>query len=248
MGDRERALLEAQVDGQAWNPLSRVLLAKALYDAGSSSFEHKLALAALYAPDRERLFAIIHGESATEEIPLTASPDGPSELEQAIRYDPTVELLALERKEEPVSYESIPFDSPAYDPEVELLKLQQERESDEAHDFLYWINHVDDEDGSPAEPQNTVDEVNELLEQFLQSKARKPLAKREFFNAQRSADASESDQSDLVSESLGQLYEKQQLWDRAADVYRKLSLQNPHRSAYFAALLNEIEEKRKTST
>jgi hypothetical protein len=41
-------------------------------------------------------------------------------------------------------------------------------------------------------------------------------------------------EEDLVSESLAQILEKQEKWSEAAEMYRKLGLRNPAKSAYFA--------------
>ena len=42
-------------------------------------------------------------------------------------------------------------------------------------------------------------------------------------------------EDDLASESLAEILEKQQKWSAAAEMYRKLGLRNPAKSAYFAS-------------
>lgn len=51
------------------------------------------------------------------------------------------------------------------------------------------------------------------------------------------------DEDELVSEELAAIYLAQGLRQRAAAIYRKLSLQNPQKSVYFAELLRETENK-----
>jgi len=44
----------------------------------------------------------------------------------------------------------------------------------------------------------------------------------------------------LVSESLAEIYVKQQKYDKAVEMYRKLSLRNPQKNTYFARKIEEI--------
>ena len=44
----------------------------------------------------------------------------------------------------------------------------------------------------------------------------------------------------LASESLAEIYEKQGKHDQAIEMYKKLSLRNPQKNAYFAARIEEI--------
>lgn len=194
---------------------------------------------------------VIDGEIQKAEKPMI-------NFDEVVKYDPTKDLKPLEKIEKA---ESLPLDieyTPVYNPEVELAKLaethkEQEEESDK--DFLYWLNHVD-EDGTEDKEvikqaeqstSSNVDEVTDLLERFLiNSKRRQPKEKREFFNAEEKAKRSEKDDSNLVSESLAKLYVKQELFDKALETYRKLSLQIPEKSAYFAARFKEVEEQRRS--
>ena len=51
------------------------------------------------------------------------------------------------------------------------------------------------------------------------------------------------DEDELVTEQLAKIYLDQGIYDRALAIYRKLSLLNPEKSVYFAALISEIEKK-----
>jgi len=137
-----------------------------------------------------------------------------------------------------------------YNPLEELEKIAREREKAEASgekDFLYWLNHVDEkpEDDVSKKP-NSPQAVQNLLDQFLATKRNRPIINRSFYNAEQKAEESEIDKLDVVSETLVALYAKQGLYEKAILGYEKLSLQNPDKSAYFAALITEIKEKQQS--
>lgn len=50
-----------------------------------------------------------------------------------------------------------------------------------------------------------------------------------------------SDEEDLVSEELAEIYLAQGLRSEALAAYRKLSLLNPEKSVYFAKIIGQIE-------
>jgi hypothetical protein len=52
-------------------------------------------------------------------------------------------------------------------------------------------------------------------------------------------------EDDLVSESLAQIYERQEKWGAAAEMYRKLALKYPAKSAYFAARADAAKKQLK---
>ncbi len=52
-----------------------------------------------------------------------------------------------------------------------------------------------------------------------------------------------SNETGVISESLALVLAKQGKIDKAIEMYRKLSLRNPEKSAYFAALIQNLRIK-----
>ena len=273
LGLEEIPALEAAIEKHPYCGAYRILLAKSYKNANLPQYESKLNLASLYAGDRELLFNFMHSleEKALDELPSeqleqhaekgfvldgqveAVSGEVEIDFDEIISYDPTIELKPIVKESNPL--EEVLEYTPVYNPEVELLKLakEQEEESDEEEgeqnqDFTYWLNHMDApieevEESSAEKSSSSVDEVTDLLEKFLTSNKRIKKEKREFFKAEQKAQQSETDDSELVSETLAKLYVKQELFEKAIDAYQKLSLQIPDKSSYFAARISELEEK-----
>lgn len=163
------------------------------------------------------------------------------DFDTVVTYDPLIELKPNKRHSPKNEHASIHL--VAYNPEEELTRLIKEKEAQQDHNFLFWINNLDEEKTKTTVGTGSPDHVQNLLDQFMATKRSRPLRTAEFFKAETKAEESEVDKMEVVSETLCALYEKQGYIFKAIEGYQKLSLQNPDKSAYFAALIRKIETK-----
>ncbi len=176
-----------------------------------------------------------------------AKDDEKIDFDKAVKYDPLVDLIEKERKVESDRVE-LPFDFVAYDPEKELEKLatdKEEADNGEGKDFLFWLNNVKEDEPKPTVSDKSPDAMQNLLDQFLASKTTRPIRTREFYNPETKVERSETDNLEEVSETLVEIYIKQEYYDKAIEGLNKLSLLIPPKSAYFAARIKEIEQLQK---
>ena len=171
----------------------------------------------------------------------------PIDFDKLIKYDPIKELEALKVVKTPPK-ESLSYDTVIYNTEEELTKLIEQREDAEEkgeQDFASWLNNIGEDKKEATPARKSPDKVQQLLDQFLATKRKRPIQSRAFYNAQNKAEESEVDSMNVVSETLLELYVKQGHYLKAIKGYQKLSLQNPDKSAYFAARITELEELQK---
>lgn len=183
---------------------------------------------------------------------VSTKKSSPINFDEIVTYNPIKELKPIEQTSKPDKVR-IPIEQIPYNPEKELAKLIDDSDQTEDKDFMYWINHIDEVGSSGkkvnkksskkiSQKENSPDHVQALLDQFLATKRSRPIQNRSFYNAQDKAEESETDKMNIVSETLLNIYVKQGHYDKAILGYEKLSLQNPDKSAYFAARIKEIKQ------
>ena len=80
----------------------------------------------------------------------------------------------------------------------------------------------------------------ELISRFLKVDDYRIVAEDGEVDAEVKTEADFDDDDDLVSEELAEIYAKQGLNSEAIEIYRKLSLLNPKKSAYFADQIEKL--------
>ncbi|MDR3133207.1 MAG: hypothetical protein LBU42_04200 [Prevotellaceae bacterium] len=85
---------------------------------------------------------------------------------------------------------------------------------------------------------------NDPLSRFIvaQPKINPPTSPLDAIEWQGAGDNEPVGEMDYVTETLAKIYRSQQLYGLALETYEKLILQNPEKSAYFAAQIQEIKK------
>ena len=82
---------------------------------------------------------------------------------------------------------------------------------------------------------------SDIIDRFLRTETHKIVAQEGEVESEITTEPTLSDDDDMVSEELAEVYLAQGLNSMAIETYRKLSLLNPEKSVYFAEIISKIE-------
>jgi len=114
--------------------------------------------------------------------------------------------------------------------------------------FKDWIHYYT---GNSSNPITKVAEekpkTEDLIEKFIKEDPRISPAKNNFYSPVNMARKSVIEPDDLISETLANIYYAQGNLQRALQMYEKLSLKYPEKSAFFASQIEKIQKSLKSS-
>lgn len=198
---------------------------------------------------------------------LEASLNEKEELREQLAEAETAVINHPTNEPEPLMEEHIPMTTNTISTEENLVSQEDKQESeylteDPAHDavrripdhfssiedkslmvmmsFMDWLHHFQHKTQAEQEEER---EKKALKTAWQKEKLSAIVEEEEEEipeNIFKQAMESISLESTLISESLARLLAKQGKTDKAIDMYKKLSLRNPEKSAYFADLIKEI--------
>lgn len=183
-------------------------------------------------------------EEATEEVPFeepVALKEDDSDTELLFEPDPIVTETAI--LEEILQYPPVNEDAAEGEHTEVGRDIGSEATKGEGkYSFTEWLRLMKAEQVSTEAPKENKAAEIDLIDEFIRTEPRitKP-QKAEFFSPVNMARKSIEDKQDIVTETLARIYASQGNKEKAIQIYRKLSLQEPGKSSYFAALIEQLE-------
>lgn len=101
--------------------------------------------------------------------------------------------------------------------------------------FAEWLNHFKTKTEREQEEEREKSALRSMWQQEKLAAALEDEPEEIPEDVFKMAVSSITREGDLASESLAEILEKQEKWGAAAEMYRKLGLRNPAKSAYFAS-------------
>ena len=236
---------------------ARVLYLKNLFVLKDPSFQEELRRSAIYIADLSLLFYFIEGERFT--IRKHAPQEKRSGQGESDRTLDLIDRFLAELPEEPaqelplpaevsVDYTSILLDRMTEgDEEVAAVPLKGQHLIDRfiAKEAEAEVHPVDEElpeqpDELPAEPLAGQEETEEPAEEpeTVAASVSEPAGEGMGEEENPEEDPEES----YFTETLAKIYVKQQRYDKALEIIRKLNLKYPKKNAYFADQIRFLEK------
>jgi hypothetical protein len=220
-----------------------------------------LATAAAYSLDRTRLFLLVAPQMIVPQQVL--APEEVLELKPIETVKRELEALAPVARSEnvgaaPIASEAtppaVPVSKPAEEPPVAVPEVEVEipeptaPEMPATQSFADWVGVfqppiLEAPSPKPTVPIKAPTAIEPVLdadaledERNLKENARQPGI------AQQYAERSVAENQDVISETLAKLYAKQGYRDKSAQMYARLALLFPEKSAYFAAEIDKLKK------
>lgn len=213
------ALLQDEIDKYPYFSTLRSLLLFGLKESEHESYDAELKKTSIYSPSRVALYHYLQKEKqapSIEETPAVETVEPEPEAAETAGHMPT----------------GIPEE---VHPKTISVPKNQELT------FAEWLSLPKKENQKEENPSEK-DIKFQLIDEFIEKSPRispvKDLPENNpvFVRAENS-----NEYSDLMTETLAQIYTEQKKYDKAIRAYKILSLKYPEKSIFFADRINEIE-------
>jgi hypothetical protein len=197
-------------------------------------------------------------QQRVDELSAKNDKDSSSEEESLTPNANDTESSKTKEEEQPVSTSSLnKMDETSKETEEEVKENEEVVQKSEKHSFTDWLKvrsipvipaeEIGERFGTIEPDVSNTDSDAEpsdnLVDQFIKSDPRIVPSRAEFYSASNMARKSLQNKSELVSETLAVIYAKQGSKEKAIEIYRILSLKNPEKSSYFAALIKKLDKE-----
>ena len=204
---------------------ARLLYLKNLYILGDPSFKEELHRSALYVADLGMLFYYIEGERFTLQQHTAKEQD-----DHRGDTDRTLDLIdrfLSDLPEQPS--DQLPI------PPVEV-----------SVDYTSWLMRDEEVPVASDTPLNGQQLIDRFIEQSEEVAVPEPSLPEEPREAELlepvAVTVSESEEESYFTETLAKIYVKQQRYDKALEIIKKLNLKYPKKNAYFADQIRFLEK------
>jgi hypothetical protein len=207
----------------------RVLYLKNLFMLRDASFGDELRKSVLYVTDRSALFYIIEGNNyslasmraAEEAVEQTGAPDSP---------DRTLALINA-------------FLSTVPDEQSDEQTAGFDYSTDYTTHLLDTLDEENTGEGGEEQPQlRGIELIDGFIEESDKRHQTSPLPLPETPATTAAKPAEEDDDDSCFTETLAKIYIKQQRYEKAVEIIKKLSLKYPKKNAYFADQIRFLDK------
>lgn len=207
---------------------ARLLYLKNLYLLGDPSFKEELPRSALYVADLGMLFYYIEGDR----FALQQHPAAEQRCPDSDRTLDLIDRFLSDLPEQPS--DQLPI------PPVEV-----------SVDYTAWLMHEEEMPAASETPLHGQQLIDRFIEQAEEAALPEtsvpdvsvPVEAKEGVSVETAATiASESEEESYFTETLAKIYVKQQRYDKALEIIKKLNLKYPKKNAYFADQIRFLEK------
>lgn len=231
------ALLQDEIEKYPYFSTLRVLLLFGLKEYDHSSYREELKKTSIHCPSRVALYYYLQKER--QESTEARKPE-------EIVAEPITEIPA----EEKVLMADEPQANPllAEETTTQAANPETTEKLDLAHSeftFSEWLSISRSKSGQSIQTPSEKDIKFQLIDEFIEKSPKiSPVNKSQESNISFTKSGNSSEYSDLMTETLAQIYTEQKKYEKAIRAYKILSLKYPEKSDFFEDKIKEMEHLR----
>ncbi|MFA7616480.1 MAG: hypothetical protein WCY16_07875 [Weeksellaceae bacterium] len=242
------ALLQDEIEKYPYFSTLRTLLLFAMKEHGHSSYQKELKKTSICCPSRVALYHYLQKEQQQPEIVKEIDETEISNLNPIPTPPPIAEIP--DETESPVQTETeIHVESESY---IETEEIEEkpvpetkpvEVSADSEMTFSEWLSLSSKKSTAQKEEPTEKDIKYKLIDEFIEKSPKiSPLEKTVSQDTPAAKPGLSTEYSDLMTETLAQIYVNQRKFDKAHRAYRILSLKYPEKKEFFEDQIRKIEE------
>lgn len=233
------ALLQDEIDKYPYFSTLRSLLLFALKESEHESYHSELKKTSVYSPSRVALYHYLQKEKQTSSVE--------EEVEETkVEFIPENEIhsdenpsIQIQGNSVPETIETTEEETILIEPEIEIKPETKPASTHQEMTFSQWLHIAE----TKSEEKPTEKDIKfQLIDEFIEKAPRiSPVKKLPEVNPVISKAESPVEYSDLMTETLAQIYTEQKKYDKAIRAYKILILKYPDKAEFFSDKIEEIE-------
>lgn len=249
------ALLQDEIDRYPYFSSLRILLLFGLKEFDHSTYQNELKKTSICSPSRVALYHYLQKEKQ-ESVPEIEEvvEKTPEHLEDYV-FESYRKAIEKEKEEAQKSAlkEEIPREIAVSEVEMETVSAEKEKELQESTEVINPSSELTFSEWLALSQRTNQDEKEltekdikfQLIDEFIEKSPKiLPINKTDEVKPTHSTTVSSTEYSDLMTETLAQIYTEQKMFDKAIKAYKILGLKYPEKNEFFANKIQQIEEQR----
>jgi len=238
--------LKEVIDQYPYFSPARFVLVKSL-DPNSEEYKHHIQKAVLYYQNPREFEFFIHNDNDGFLITNENTP-GETKAQETIGKIAETPLAGTNNSVEDSS--PAPIESPVAKPLTNITAIEKESSTELTFEPFHTVDYFASQGIKLSQQEATDDKMGKQLKSFtewIRSMKRLPATERAKSVNQETEKKVENlavasvEETNVVTEAMAEVWEKQGNIQKAIEVYNKLSLIYPAKSAYFAAKIEQLK-------
>lgn len=249
------SLIQDEIEKYPYFSTLRNLLLFAMKEYQHESFHSELKKTSIYSPSRVALYHYLQKESQKPAEEPALQPITESNLiteERILPADEQAEIQANHADKETEPFVSNPTEEQTVVAEnknesTKVLENQDSAYKTVERSFSEWLTLTKTKETKQAEKTTEKDIKFKLIDEFIEKSPKiQPIDKERKTEQESTVRNLSTEYSDLMTETLAQIYVKQKKYDKALTAYKILGLKYPEKKSFFLEQIQLIEDLMKS--